>query len=94
VKKGNWKELTPGAVVMEPGSTHDAVETGSWRLNRPIIDLDRCINCFFCWMFCPDAAILVTDHKVSGIDYEHCKGCGICSVECPPKCIEMVLDKD
>ena len=94
MKKGNWKELTPGAVVMEPGSTHDAVETGSWRLNRPIIDLDRCINCFFCWMFCPDAAILVTDHKVSGIDYEHCKGCGICSVECPPKCIEMVADRD
>ena len=94
MKKSNWKELTPGAVVTEPGSTHDAVETGSWRLNKPVIDLDRCINCFFCWMFCPDAAILVTDHKVSGVDYEHCKGCGICSVECPPKCIEMVLDRD
>jgi pyruvate ferredoxin oxidoreductase delta subunit len=43
-------------------------------------------------MYCPDAAILVTDHKISGVDYEHCKGCGICAVECPKKCIDMSLD--
>ena len=93
MKKSTWKELTRGAVVTRPGSTIE-VETGSWRLNKPIIDLERCTNCFFCWMFCPDSAILVTDHKVSGVDYEHCKGCGICSVECPVKCIEMVLDRE
>ena len=93
MKKTNWRELTLGAIVTDPGSTFDAVETGSWRLNKPLLDLDKCTNCFFCWMFCPDAAIEVTDHKVSGIDYEHCKGCGICAVECPVKCIEMMLDR-
>lgn len=88
----NWKNMTLGAIVTEPGSTFDAVETGSWRTDRPTINLEKCINCFFCWMYCPDAAILVTDHKVSGVDYEHCKGCGICATECPVKCIEMSLD--
>lgn len=89
MSKPNWKNMTLGAIVPEPGSTQEAIETGSWRSSKPTINLEKCINCFFCWMYCPDAAILVTDHKVSGIDYEHCKGCGVCAVECPPKCITM-----
>jgi len=93
VKKSTWKDMTPGAVVTEPGSTADAIETGSWRLNKPLIDLGRCTHCFFCWLFCPDSAILVNERKVVGVDYEHCKGCGICAVECPVKCIDMVLDR-
>ena len=93
MKKSTWKEMTPGAVVTEAGSTAEAVETGSWRLNKPVIDLERCVNCFFCWLFCPDSAILVNERKVVGVDYEHCKGCGICAEECPVKCIDMVLDR-
>jgi len=92
MKKTHWRDMTLGAIVTEAGSTQEAVETGSWRLNKPTINLDECIHCFFCWMYCPDAAILVTDHKISGVDYEHCKGCGICAVECPKKCIDMSLD--
>jgi pyruvate ferredoxin oxidoreductase delta subunit len=45
---------------------------------------------------CPDSSVRLSEGKVTGIDYEHCKGCGICAFECPtdPKAIEMKLETD
>lgn len=62
-------------------------KTGTWRVFRPTIDLEKCIKCWRCWIFCPDAAIARNEYPV--IDYDYCKGCGICANECPVNAIEM-----
>lgn len=63
--------------------------TGAWRNIRPVIDLEKCIQCGICWKFCPDASILI-ENEYPVIDYDYCKGCGLCAEECPTKCITMV----
>lgn len=90
-----YKELPLGGIVPEPGSAA-AYETGDWRTMRPIWDEDKCINCLLCWVYCPDSAIYVSDGKMTGINYHHCKGCGICVRECPPRvqALKMVDEKD
>ena len=72
----------------------DGGRTGSWRVLRPVIDLEKCIpartnkpSCFTCWLYCPDAVISKTIPPK--IDYVYCKGCGICSEECPADAIRM-----
>lgn len=62
-----------------------------WRVQKPIHNVEHCINCFFCWVYCPDASILAFDEKMSGVDYQHCKGCGVCVSVCPtnPKSLLM-----
>ncbi|MBI2856537.1 MAG: ferredoxin [Chloroflexi bacterium] len=84
-----WRDLAAGAVISSPGSTED-VDTGSWAVLRPVVDLEKCVHCMICWIFCPDSCFLVENARLVGVDYFHCKGCGICAVECPKKCIEMV----
>ncbi len=84
--------------VITSNSTHgagDAGRTGSWRVERPVIDLDRCTPakknksiCHLCWLYCPDA--VVTKDIEPKIDLEYCKGCGICAEECPTHAIKMV----
>ena len=62
-----------------------------WRIDKPVHNSEICINCFNFWMYCPDAAILVRDEKLKGVDYMHCKGCGVCVDVCPtnPKSLLM-----
>jgi pyruvate ferredoxin oxidoreductase delta subunit len=73
----------------------DGGNTGSWRVLRPVIDLEKCIPaktgkkaCFTCWLYCPDCVVTKTIPPT--IDLEYCKGCGICAEECPADAIEMV----
>lgn len=63
-------------------------KTGSWRIAKPVIDYDQCINCMRCWEFCPDISIEIEDEKPV-IDYTYCKGCGICAEECPVDAIKL-----
>ncbi|NON62410.1 MULTISPECIES: 4Fe-4S binding protein [Acidianus] len=63
-------------------------QTGTWRFVRPVVNLNKCIGCRACWMFCPEATIHVIDGKVE-VDYDYCKGCGICANVCPVKAILM-----
>lgn len=78
----------------EPGPG-DGGKTGSWRVVRPVIDLNKCIpaktkkmTCFSCWLFCPDG--VVTRTIPPEIDLEYCKGCEICAEECPVDAITMI----
>lgn len=87
-----WKALDRGPVI--PGGTSRAFQTGSWRQERPILDLDRCIQCMICWLYCPDSAILARDGKVTGIDLDYCKGCGICAAVCPPRAAAIAMKRE
>ena len=62
---------------------------GDWRAFKPVWNVELCIDCQNCWVFCPDSSIVVENEKVVGVDYYHCKGCGICARECPTKALEM-----
>ena len=88
-KKLSWKELPVGD-LLEAG-TADQFETGDWRTEKPLWYSERCIQCYLCWINCPDSAIIIKDGKVAGIDYRHCKGCGICAKECPKKANAIVM---
>jgi 2-oxoacid:acceptor oxidoreductase delta subunit (pyruvate/2-ketoisovalerate family) len=76
-------------LVFEPGWSEDN-RTGAWRSERPVVDLEKCIRCDLCWIFCPDGCIDRTADYA--IDYGYCKGCGICAVECPRDAIRMVRE--
>jgi pyruvate ferredoxin oxidoreductase delta subunit len=84
MKPKGWKDLPPGAVVLEGGSAV-RFKTGSWRAYRPLWIKENCIQCLLCWVYCPDMAIKVKDGKREEFDYDYCKGCGICALECPGK---------
>lgn len=88
MEKKGWKDIPEGGLITEAGSARK-YKTGQWRTFRPVWDKEKCINCMFCWVHCPDSSIVLNDDRMAGIDYEHCKGCGICSKVCPKKCIKM-----
>ena len=70
----------------------EVIHTAAWRTFTPVIHLERCTKCNFCWKFCPDDAIAFDPEGFPRIREEYCKGCGICAAECPPKTIEMVAE--
>jgi len=90
-KKHGWKSLPMGAVVLEPGSSLK-YKTGDWRAFRPFVEKEKCVNCLFCWIYCPDAAI-VRKEKWVEVNYDYCKGCGICAKECPKEAIKMTEEQ-
>jgi pyruvate ferredoxin oxidoreductase delta subunit len=81
--KPGWKKL-PECDVLKGGTAAD-FSTGGWRSDRPNFVEKNCIQCFICWIVCPDSSVIVDGGKVTGFDYDHCKGCGICDNECPTK---------
>jgi 2-oxoacid:acceptor oxidoreductase gamma subunit (pyruvate/2-ketoisovalerate family)/2-oxoacid:acceptor oxidoreductase delta subunit (pyruvate/2-ketoisovalerate family) len=68
----------------------ETIHTAAWRTFTPVVHLERCTKCNFCWKFCPDDAIEFDPAGYPRIRLAYCKGCGICAAECPPKTIEMV----
>ena len=63
----------------------------SWRVEKPIFNIDVCIDCQNCWVWCPDTSILSRDKQMLGIDYDHCKGCGVCAEVCPVSYTHLTL---
>jgi pyruvate ferredoxin oxidoreductase delta subunit len=83
--KKNWRQLPVGGVNSEAGNALKNF-TGVYRTGeKPVFNEETCINCFLCWVFCPENAIIVENEKVVGINYDYCKGCGVCVNECPVK---------
>ena len=79
------------AFMVQPRTSLDN-KTGTWRLNRPVLDTEKCTRCGLCALYCPDACVLVeADDYV--IDYDYCKGCGICAHECPAGAIHIVVEE-
>lgn len=83
-----YDEYPIGGMITEKGSAR-RYKTGDWRSRRPEMDKEKCIDCLFCWVFCPDSSVIVENEKMKGFRYSHCKGCGICATECPKKAIIM-----
>jgi pyruvate ferredoxin oxidoreductase gamma subunit len=69
-----------------------ARQTGSWRVERPLVDLDICTRCGLCFVRCPDGAISLDEDGYPVIDYDHCKGCMICQQICPLRAIGSEME--
>lgn len=78
---------TRGTARISAEANSPARKTGDWRVFRPVIDLDKCNGCWLCFVYCPDAAISLTESDRPVIDYDHCKGCLLCMEECPTHAI-------
>jgi pyruvate ferredoxin oxidoreductase delta subunit len=94
MKKETWKELPIASLNLHPGNSISN-KTGTWRSGiKPQFIKEHCIQCFFCWLYCPHFAIQVQDGEVKGINYDYCTGCGLCAEECPTKQKSIVMVKE
>jgi len=94
MSKEKWNELTIGTINLDAANSVQN-KTGTWRSGlKPEFIEENCIQCFFCWLYCPHFAIFVEDGKVTGINYDYCTGCGLCSEECPTKEKAIVMVKE
>jgi len=66
-----------------------SMSVADWRIEKPLLNLEECIHCQFCWIYCPDMSIISRDKKMVAIDFDHCKGCGICVEVCPTNALLM-----
>lgn len=91
------REKYPKALSEIPDTT--AYEAGylvtknsGWRNMRPLIEPEKCVGCFRCYLYCPDGVIR-KEGKTVVIDYDFCKGCGICRKICKAGAIRMEAEK-
>ena len=88
-----WQEVPLATVAF--GASALKVQTGLWRSSRPVIDTEKCISCYKCWLQCPDDSIATDDEgKVTGINLFFCKGCGICAKVCPADAIAIYPESE
>ena len=88
-----WRELAFGTTVTEPGSSKYN-RTGDWRSSQPVWNLDQCVKCGVCAVFCPEGCIEMQREGFPKSDMEYCKGCAICAQECWTGCIAMQEEKE
>lgn len=97
-KKPLTLEQVPDATAFSAG--HLVSKNASWRIERPVINREKCVGCFKCYMYCPDGAVRKDAVGTSGarqkvfVDYDFCKGCGICVKECRLNAITMEAEKN
>jgi 2-oxoacid:acceptor oxidoreductase delta subunit (pyruvate/2-ketoisovalerate family) len=88
-----WHELPVGGVVSPVDSPR--TRTGGWRTGvRPDVDVELCVDCLLCWLYCPESAVRLDGTAFAGFDYDVCKGCELCAVVCPAGAITMTDDDD
>jgi len=66
-------------------------ENSGWRTEKPIVDAEKCIGCWQCYLFCPEGVIFKSNNIID-IDYAFCKGCGICARVCPKEAISLIKE--
>jgi Pyruvate/2-oxoacid:ferredoxin oxidoreductase delta subunit len=54
-----------------------------------ILDREACNACGECELYCPVAAIALTDEGVAEIERDLCCGCGLCASHCPEQIIGL-----
>ena len=99
----NKTELRPGRLVhLQQRAVKDAApiimaagnmglkKTGNWRMERPVINYEKCNDCLICFVRCPDGAVGIREDCKPEIDYDHCKGCLVCAQECPTHAIDIL----
>jgi len=74
-------------------SGHLVSKNAGWRTFRPLVDEEKCIGCFRCYLLCPDGTVSKKDNGKVEIDYDFCKGCGVCAHECPVSAITMIKER-
>ena len=72
---------------------HLVTRNAGWRTSRPVVDADKCIGCWSCYMLCPDGTLQKAPGRKVVVDYDFCKGCGICAKACPKGAITMAAEK-
>jgi 2-oxoacid:acceptor oxidoreductase delta subunit (pyruvate/2-ketoisovalerate family) len=83
-----WQDLPAGGAVV--AAEVEQPRTGGWRTGlRPEVELEKCVDCLLCWLYCPDSAVELDGEAFAGFDYDHCKGCEICAEVCPTGAIRM-----
>ena len=78
--EGAWSDGYDGLLCLD---------TGDWRVERPVLDQEKCSGCGICALYCPPQCLTDMGDYYSP-DLKFCKGCGICARECPRKAISMV----
>ena len=91
--KKNARQIPIGGTIIVPGNSK-LYKTGDWKNSTPIRDAQKCTNCLFCFIYCPEDCIKVKKGQIQDADLDYCKGCGVCANVCPPKCIKMVSECD
>ena len=69
------------------------LDTGSWRVERPVVSVEKCSYCGLCALYCPPQCMKDMGTHFQP-DYGYCKGCGICATECPRGAISMQPEGD
>jgi 2-oxoacid:acceptor oxidoreductase delta subunit (pyruvate/2-ketoisovalerate family) len=70
--------------------TSTFTEESALREGERCFSCGTCNECENCYIFCPDASILMREGKIfHQVDYDFCKGCGVCFVECPRRAISL-----
>ena len=66
-----------------------ALPTGLWRYQKPVINVSKCSQCGWCYIYCPTGSI-TQEANCFSVDLNFCKGCGICASVCPTNAIAMI----
>ena len=80
--EGAWSDGYDGLLCLD---------TGNWRVARPVLEKSKCSGCGICALFCPPQCLMETEDYYTP-NLEYCKGCGICARECPRSAITMVSE--
>lgn len=84
--KHPWEVARPKSAWLPGGFSRRKTGKIS-RSAKPVMNADRCNQCHFCWIYCPEGCISRGETMI--IDYRDCRGCGVCATECPKKAIQM-----
>lgn len=89
------KQLKKFKVLGPVATVYGSSNTGSWRIERPEVDFEKCVKCSTSEKFCPAGVITVDkEAEIPVFDWKYCKGCGICANECPKDAICMIDEKE